>query len=153
MLGLKLNHVSKRGPGGWEVADVLYGAKPLSERCNAGILLIEPLGANFSGSSIKLQQFSFRKVHLKMSSTKWQPFCLGLDVLRSTVHSKKYAHRSWPLDSCVNDSQMQCFSSFESLSPTIWSAQYHLNHYLPRVMYTKTAVDGHAVDFTQKHYA
>ena len=29
----------------------------------------------------KSQQFSFTKMHLKMLSTKWQPFCFGLDVL------------------------------------------------------------------------
>ena len=29
--------------------------------------------------------FSFNKMHLKMSSAKWRPFCLGLDVLNSGV--------------------------------------------------------------------
>ena len=32
---------------------------------------------------IKIQQFSFNKIHLKMSSTKWRPFCLSLNVLQS----------------------------------------------------------------------
>ena len=49
---------------------------------NAGILLIGPLGTNFSEISVKVHIFSFMKVHLKMSSVKWQPSCLGLNVLR-----------------------------------------------------------------------
>ena len=28
---------------------------------------------------------SFKKMHLKMSSGKWQPFCLGLNVLRISI--------------------------------------------------------------------
>ena len=48
---------------------------------NAGILLIGSLGTNFSEISIGIQTFSLRKMHLKMSSAKWRPFCLGLNVL------------------------------------------------------------------------
>ena len=48
---------------------------------NAGILLIWPLGTNFGEISIDIQTFSFKKIHFKMSSGKWRPFCLGLDVL------------------------------------------------------------------------
>ena len=48
---------------------------------NAGLLLIEPLETNFSEISIGIQTFSFKKMHLHMSSAKWRPFCLGLNVL------------------------------------------------------------------------
>ena len=48
---------------------------------NTGILLIGPLGTNFSEISIKIQSFSFTKMRLKVSSAKWRPFCLGLNVL------------------------------------------------------------------------
>ena len=44
---------------------------------NAGILLIEPLGTNFSEILIKIHIYSFKK----MLSGKWRPFCLGLNVL------------------------------------------------------------------------
>ena len=44
---------------------------------NAGLLLIGPLGTNFSETFIKIQKFSFTKMHLKRSSAKWQPFCPG----------------------------------------------------------------------------
>ena len=50
---------------------------------NAGILLIEPLGTNFSEILIGIQTFSFKKMRLKMASAKWRPFCLGLNVLRN----------------------------------------------------------------------
>ena len=48
---------------------------------NAGILLIGPLGTNFSEILIKIHIFSFKKMHLNMSSEKWRPLCLGLDEL------------------------------------------------------------------------
>ena len=48
---------------------------------NAGILLIGPLGTNFSEIVIEIQTFSLRKMRLKMLSAKRQPFCLGLNVL------------------------------------------------------------------------
>ena len=48
---------------------------------NAGILLIEPVGTNFGEILIKIHIFSFKKRHLKTSSAKRRPFCLGLNVL------------------------------------------------------------------------
>ena len=53
---------------------------------NAGILLIGPLETNFIESLIGIQTFSFKKMHLKMSSAKWCPFCLGLNVLNIKLH-------------------------------------------------------------------
>ena len=41
---------------------------------NAGILLIGPLGTNFNEIFIEINTFSFKKIHLKMSSAKWRPF-------------------------------------------------------------------------------
>ena len=49
---------------------------------NAGILLIVPLGANFSEILIKIQLFSFKKMHFKISSAKWRDFRLSLNMLR-----------------------------------------------------------------------
>ena len=43
---------------------------------NARILLIKPI-------PIKIDAFSFKKMHLKMPCAKWWPFCLGLSVLSS----------------------------------------------------------------------
>ena len=61
---------------------------PLFSRCqaiiwtNAGILVIRTLGTNFSEILSKIHTFSFKKMHLKMSSAKWWLFCLSLNMLR-----------------------------------------------------------------------
>ena len=48
---------------------------------NAGILLIGTLETNFSEILIECHSFSFKKMHMKMSSGKWRPSRLGLNVL------------------------------------------------------------------------
>ena len=48
---------------------------------NAGLLLIGPLGTNFTEILIEIRAFSFKKMRLKVSFAKWRPFCLGLNVL------------------------------------------------------------------------
>ena len=48
---------------------------------NARILLIGFLWTNFSQILIEFPTFSFKKMRLKVSSAKWWPFCLGLNVL------------------------------------------------------------------------
>ena len=50
---------------------------------NAGLLLIGPLGTDFSEILIEILTFSFKKMHLKVSSAKRRPFCLGLNVLKT----------------------------------------------------------------------
>ena len=53
---------------------------------NAQILLIVPLGTNFSEILTEIYKFSFKKMHLKMLYGKWQTSCLGLNVLdRHTI--------------------------------------------------------------------
>ena len=52
---------------------------------NAGILLIGPLGTNFSEILIEILTFSFKKMRLKGSSAKRRPFCLGLNVLKGIM--------------------------------------------------------------------
>ena len=44
---------------------------------NAGLWPIGPLGTNFSKILIKIQNFSFKIMLLKISSPKWWPFCQG----------------------------------------------------------------------------
>ena len=56
---------------------------------NAGLLLIGPLGTNFSEILIEILTFSIKKMHLKMSSAKRRPFCLCLNVLNRIL----YMHR------------------------------------------------------------
>ena len=48
----------------------------------AELLLIRHLGTKLSEILIEIQNFSFTKMHLKISSAKWRPFCLGPNVLK-----------------------------------------------------------------------
>ena len=62
---------------------------------STGILLIGPLGTNFSEILVEIYAFSFKKMHLKMSSGKWRPFCLGLNMLNEIFFAKlddKFCH-------------------------------------------------------------
>ena len=56
---------------------------------NDGLLLIWPLGTNFVENLIGIYPFSLEKMHLKMSSVRNWPLCLGLNVwsgCRQTWH-------------------------------------------------------------------
>ena len=53
---------------------------------NAGIWLIRTLGTNFSEILGEIHSFSFKKMHLKMSSAKGRLFSLGLNVLIRTAY-------------------------------------------------------------------
>ena len=58
---------------------------------NAAILSIGLLGTNFSDILIEILTFSFKKMRLKVSSAKWRPFCLGLNVGYAPVIRLKMA--------------------------------------------------------------
>ena len=60
---------------------------------NAGILSIRTSGTNFSEIVIEIQTFSLKKMRLKMSSAKRQPFCLGLNVLTTSDYLMRIRHR------------------------------------------------------------
>ena len=64
---------------------------------NAGMLLIGPLGTNFSEILIEILTFSFTKMCLKLSSVKWRPFCPGLNVLKVYSPNTCYGLSSWAL--------------------------------------------------------
>ena len=52
---------------------------------DAGILLIGPLGRNFSEILIEIYTFLFKKIRLKMSSGNCRPFCLTLNVWKTSA--------------------------------------------------------------------
>ena len=79
---------------------------------NDGILLIGPLGTNFSEILIEIHTFSFKKMHLKMSSWKWRPFCLGLNVLISD-------QRQCPPYGCYFWLQFVCSNSLITLPSNV----------------------------------
>ena len=57
---------------------------------NAGILLIWTLGTNFNEILSEIHIFPFKKLHLKMSSAKWLPFCPGGDGVKDDTWSISY---------------------------------------------------------------
>ena len=77
----------------WDVLEILTHWGRVTHICVgkstiiAGILLIGPLGTYFSEILTGIQTFSFNKIHLKMSSAKWCPFCLGLNVLKCNLQT------------------------------------------------------------------
>ena len=63
----------------------------------AGLLSIRHLGTNFNEILIEINIFLFKKMHLKLSSGKWRPFCLGLNViaLQLFILSSKLSGKYW----------------------------------------------------------
>ena len=53
---------------------------------SSGVLIVGPLGTDFSEVLIGIHTFSFKKMHLKMLSVKWSPSCLSLNVLRKAAN-------------------------------------------------------------------
>ena len=49
---------------------------------NAEVSLIGSLWTNFSEVWIEIPTFSYKKIRFKLSSAKWRPFCVCLNVLR-----------------------------------------------------------------------
>ena len=81
---------------------------------NAGILLIRPLGTNFSEMLIKIHILSFKKMHFKWSSGKWQPFCPGLNVLKRmgeafTAVNEIFKLEPWPTYTWIYDGYTYVF--------------------------------------------
>ena len=103
MLGLKVNHVSERGPRIQSVKLLLThipqchiyesvdevsfgssdGMSPFQRQAitwtKADLLSIGPLGIIFSEIRIRIKHFSFMKMQAKMSSAICRPFCRGRD--------------------------------------------------------------------------
>ena len=48
---------------------------------SGGILFIGPQGTKFSRILTEMQTLSSKKIHFKMSSWKWRPFCFGFYML------------------------------------------------------------------------
>ena len=63
-----------------------FGAKPLPEPMLTNCQFHPYLGTNFSEIQIEIQNLSFMKMHLKMLSVKWQPFCPEGYELRLITH-------------------------------------------------------------------
>ena len=89
---------------------------------NAGILLIRTLGTNFSEILIEIRIFSFKKMGLKVSSAKWRPFCLGLNVLTGC---NRYGYLMLSVliaEQTPGEMRSMLRSQFDHLSPLHWIA-------------------------------
>ena len=99
----------------------LISTKPLSEPV-LEYCWLKPLGSNLSVSWFTIQNFSFMKMHLKMSSVIWQPFCPRGDKFTWQFGGDGLAHSSqinWPLfcrwhfQICFHDTKKNCCIMFE----------------------------------------
>ena len=79
---------------------------------NTGILLIVPLGTNFSELLITIHTFLFKRMHVKMLSGKWLPFCLSLDVLISPTKLWQYSLSSKSNKITHNTASLQGITNF-----------------------------------------
>ena len=59
---------------------------------NVGMMLIGPLGTNFSEILIEIQTISFKKKRLKVLSAKWRPFFFFLNEFTSGPVRVKYRY-------------------------------------------------------------
>ena len=75
---------------------------------NAGILSIGLLGTNFSEILIEIQIFSFKKMRLKVSSAKWRPFCLGLNVWIHIIKIQSSTYFPMPPAANLGQSILPC---------------------------------------------
>ena len=88
-------------PVNWAIIGSDNGLAPV--RCqaiiwtNAGLLSIGAWGTNFSEIVNEIQTFSFKKLHLKVYPVKWQPFCLGLNMLTWWINGTSN-NGSWQLN-------------------------------------------------------
>ena len=94
---------------------------------NDGILLIGPLGTNSNAISIGIQTFSFKKMPFKVSSAKWRPFCLSLNVLIglycTSNHNRYGKCKSTPP---VEHHKVLCRKFYNSFGMN-WFTHWHLN--------------------------
>ena len=100
-------------------------------RTNTGVLLIGPLGTKLNEILIKIQQLSFKKMHLKMSSAKFCPFCHGLNVLISCSTSQNYSYSSHFIAILISSHYTQAVFKTQSkklsvLMPWIWNHKHRL---------------------------
>ena len=93
---------------------------------SAGILLIGPLGTNFSEILIEIRTFSFKKMRLKVSSAKRRRFCFGLnELMLSEISSAPSVGAVW--SSMVLSVINKCHFSHCELA---WNAIHEISKWL-----------------------
>ena len=82
---------------------------------NAVLLSIGPLGTKFSQIVFEIQTISFKKMYFKMSSGKWRPFCLCLNVLTLLPLDKMAAILADDIFKCIFWNEKFCIMNKISL--------------------------------------
>ena len=95
---------------------------------NAWILLIWPLETNFSEIVFETYIFSFKKMYLKMSSGKWRPFRIVLNVLAIHLYPPPLLQQS-DISGLLNAAQQENDSPSVLLRAT-YDEAYSLAHWL-----------------------
>ena len=101
---------------------------------NAEILLITPLGTNFSEIIIRVQTFSFKKMELRMSSAKWRHILARPQWVKHVLHVW-HCYTNWTFSffishQCIVD-EADYVSWIQYIQFYIW---YQLMKYLPLVL-------------------
>ena len=91
---------------------------------SAGIVLIGSLGTNFSEIVIEIITFSFKKMRLKVSSAKWRPCCLGLNVLSNHMTSIHMASKAVGDITCP-------FEKFNGFIVDVWEL---ISNFFPQIV-------------------
>ena len=87
---------------------------------NAEKLLIRTIGAKLNEILSEIHTFSFKKMHLKMSSGKWRTFCIGLNVLKcSLVDCCDDTMASIPPMMCHSQFKLEKKKHFALLKPSL----------------------------------
>ena len=101
----------------WVIITSDNGLSPM--RCqaitwtNVDLLSIGPMGTNFSEIRIKIKQFSFTKMNLKMPFANWRPFCLSLNMLRQwSLCKHDCSWRTSPLSAFSGKKMFNCWFRF-----------------------------------------
>ena len=101
---------------------------------NAGILLIRTIGTNFSEILSEIHAFSLKKMHSKMASAKWRPFCLGLNVLNTDRYLSRLRLKQcllhWDRDKMDAISQTTFSSAFSWMRMYVFRLKFHWSLFL-----------------------
>ena len=91
---------------------------------NAGILLFRALGINFSEILSKIHIFSVKKMLVKISSGKWRPLCLGLNMLINTTQywiQFNVANREYWSNYRSNNRHFKFWKNWQCLTRPHWT--------------------------------
>ena len=109
---------------------------------NAELLLIGPLGRNFSENLIKILTFSFKKMRSKVSSAKLRPFCLGLNVILEAMVNN-HQRRCVAFTSAKFHRKCSKYLSLISIHLPGWHANACAWHLIPKRMQSREHQQSH----------